>query len=178
MLRGPRRVTAPAPSSYIACHGGLAILPFQVARFISNGALFSLLVFTSVTTHAWGDIALTLTSVSHARSRQSAARRDPSNVQAYGVVLSALLLVVPIANSRTISFHATWASLAIFCVYCYRDIWPLVTFVFAPADGGEGWLLLTKVAFAGAAAIMVPVCEPFPYIPLDPEVRVVSPPDA
>jgi hypothetical protein len=66
VTRGPRRATEPAPSSCIVRHGGLAILPFQVARFISNAALFSLLVFTSLTTHAWGDIALALTSVSHA----------------------------------------------------------------------------------------------------------------
>jgi hypothetical protein len=89
-------------------------------------------------------------------------------------VLSALLLVVPVANSRTMSFHATWSSLTIFAVYCYRDIWPLVTSVFVPADGGEGWLLWAKVAFAGVAAIIVPVCEPFPYIPLDPKVRAMS----
>jgi hypothetical protein len=66
VTRGPRRVATPVPPSYVARHGGWAILPFQAVRFIANGALLLLLVFTSLKTHAWGDVALTMAAVSHA----------------------------------------------------------------------------------------------------------------
>lgn len=69
-----------------------------------------------------------------------------------------------------ISGHATLVILTFVGVYAYRDIWPLMTYTLRPQDLDEGWILWAKIAFAGCAGIVVPVIEPFPYIPVDPEV--------
>jgi hypothetical protein len=90
--------------------------------------------------------------------------------QTYPLALSIALLLKPVANSKTTSFHATFASFAIFTAYAYRDLWPLITFTLDPADGHEGSLLWTKVALATVAGVLIPLCEPYPYVPVDPEV--------
>jgi hypothetical protein len=58
-------------------------------------------------------------------------------------------------------------------VYTYRDVWPLITFTLDPADGDEGHLVWTKVALAGIAGFLVPMCEPYPYLPVDPEASLL-----
>jgi hypothetical protein len=57
-------------------------------------------------------------------------------------------------------------------VYTYRDVWPLITFTLNPADGDEGHLVWIKVALAGIAGVLVPICEPYPYLPVDPEASL------
>jgi hypothetical protein len=81
---------------------------------------------------------------------------------------------VPVVKSRIVSFHATLVTLAIFGVYTYRDLWPLITFTMDPADGHEGRLLWAKIALAGVAGVWVPMVEPYPYIPYDPAVSILS----
>jgi hypothetical protein len=93
-----------------------------------------------------------------------------TSLQAYALSLAALLLYVPLAKSSAVSFHATLATCGIFAAYLYRDVYPLITFTLDPADAEEGWLVWTKVAFAGVAGIFVPMVEPHMYIPYDPAV--------
>lgn len=57
-------------------------------------------------------------------------------------------------------------------MYAYRDIWPLMTFSLRPRDEGEGYILWVKMALAGVAGIMLPLFEPYPYIPVDPKVSI------
>jgi hypothetical protein len=171
--RSSQPATLTTPSSYVARHGGWAILPFQMARLLFNSALLVLLVVTGIKVQAWGNIALALTSVCRLASPHTLPL-TVCHLQAYATSLSALLLLVPVVESRSISFHATLASLAIFVAYIYRDLWPLLTFVFAPADAHEGWLIWIKIALVGVASFIVPVCEPFPYIPIDPEVPALQ----
>jgi hypothetical protein len=94
--------------------------------------------------------------------------------QAYAWSLAVLLLYVPIHKSHTLSFHTTLATLSVAGAYTYRDVWPLVTFTLAPADGHEGWLIWTKIALAGLAGVIIPVLEPHVYIPFDPAVSSFS----
>jgi hypothetical protein len=94
--------------------------------------------------------------------------------QSYAFVLSTLLLYVPVIKSQVVSFHATLVTSAIFGAYAYRDLWPSITFAYTPADAREGWFLWTKIALAAVGAIVVPMLEPYPYIPLDPSVRRFS----
>jgi hypothetical protein len=88
-------------------------------------------------------------------------------------VLSALVLDVPVIRSQVVSFHATLATLAIFGAYAYRDLWPSITFAYSPADGHEGWLFWAKLGLSALGGIVVPMSEPYPYIPLDPLVGSV-----
>jgi hypothetical protein len=69
-----------------------------------------------------------------------------------------------------VSFHATLATLAVFGAYAYRDLWPSITFAYSPADGHEGWLFWAKLGLSALGGIVVPMSEPYPYIPLDPAV--------
>lgn len=63
--------------------------------------------------------------------------------------------------------HANVLLLVSIAVYSYRDIWPLVTYTLAPRDEMEGNVLWAKVALVIFAGIIIPVCMPRPYIPLD-----------
>lgn len=63
--------------------------------------------------------------------------------------------------------------MAVLAVYAYRDVWPLMTFTLQPADSAEGDLLWAKVAVASLVALL-PLFEPYPYIPYDPAVRISS----
>ena len=61
-------------------------------------------------------------------------------------------------------------TVAVLAVYAYRDVWPLMTFTLHPIDSAEGDLLWAKVAVAAFVALL-PLFEPYPYIPYDPAVR-------
>ena len=77
-------------------------------------------------------------------------------------------------KSRVISLHLTLVTLAVFALYAYRDLWPLLTFTLQPLDQGEGSLLWSKIAIAGLVGVVEPLFEPFPYVPVDPRVRVMD----
>ena len=59
--------------------------------------------------------------------------------------------------------------MAILAVYAYRDVWPLMTFTLEPADRTEGELLWYKVTVTFLVNLL-PLFEPYPYIPHDPTV--------
>ena len=69
------------------------------------------------------------------------------------------------------SFHLSLVLLSVFAVYAYRDIWPLMTYTLRPRDEAEGRILWVKLALTALAGIIVPVFEPYPYIPLNPKVN-------
>ena len=67
------------------------------------------------------------------------------------------------------SFHLTLVTQGVFALYCYRDIWPLMTFTLPPADTyATLWAQVSILAFV---AVVEPLFEPYPYIPVDPKVR-------
>ncbi|KIP05190.1 hypothetical protein PHLGIDRAFT_14688, partial [Phlebiopsis gigantea 11061_1 CR5-6] len=66
------------------------------------------------------------------------------------------------------SLHLTLVSLAVLAVYAYRDIWPLMTFTLQPKDGLEGDLLWVKLGLLLVFGAVLPLFEPYPYIPYDP----------
>jgi hypothetical protein len=89
--------------------------------------------------------------------------------QVYATVLSTIVLAKPVSQSRRFSIHSTLTSFSLFMCYLYRDVWPLLTFTLSPADGSDpiAWASLT---LAGITGILLPLCEPYPYIPYDPFV--------
>lgn len=66
------------------------------------------------------------------------------------------------------TFHPTLVILAVLGAYTYRDLWPLLTFTLRPLDLAEGPFLWAKAALATFAGFILPILEPYPYIPLDP----------
>ena len=61
--------------------------------------------------------------------------------------------------------------LSVFGVYIYRDIWPLATFTKEPKDLQEGYILWIKFSFATLTAVIIPLCIPRQYVPVDPKVH-------
>ena len=90
--------------------------------------------------------------------------------QGFAVFLAVLNAFSRAAAARTYSLHLSLVLLAVFGVYAYRDVWPLATFTLRPADAPEGLILWFKVVIASLVAVIEPVLEPYPYIPVDPNV--------
>ena len=61
---------------------------------------------------------------------------------------------------------------AIFLVYAYRNLWPLMTFTLVPKDRAEGNIMWEKLALAAFAGTIEPLFEPYPYVPYDPAVSL------
>lgn len=78
--------------------------------------------------------------------------------------------------SSLASGHLTVLLLIIWGLYVYRDVWPLATFTLTPEDSGEGWILWAKVTLLTLSGVLVPLCIPRAYVPIDPEVRLASEP--
>jgi hypothetical protein len=89
--------------------------------------------------------------------------------QGYPALLTLLAVVLPAPASRRVSAHGTFITAAILGSYLYQDIWPLLSLYPSAYERGER-ALWAKVALATARSIILPMFEPFPYIPVDPEV--------
>ena len=76
--------------------------------------------------------------------------------------------------ARVCSVHLFLILLCDFIVYAYRDIWPLMTYTLEPKDGAEGNLLWAKLALTALVGFVLPVFEPYPYVPYDPTVRATA----
>jgi hypothetical protein len=55
-------------------------------------------------------------------------------------------------------------------MYFYRDLVPLATFTGIPADLSEGLRLWVKIVLLFITAVVIPLCTPRQYIPVDPLV--------
>jgi hypothetical protein len=166
----PKNTTYVTSGGYIARHGGWAIFPFQALRFLAAGALGGISIFSVFKSHAVGDVTLMLSAVRISSWLVPSCLVDQLP-QGYQALLSAVLVIQPISGTRAVSTHASIVGFAIFMAVTYRNLWPLLTFVYAPADGHEGALLWIKLALAAMTGVLLPLFEPFPYIPFDPIVK-------
>lgn len=80
--------------------------------------------------------------------------------------------------SRSLSNRATKHNnvllLLTFGIYVYRDIWPLATYFLEPVDKAEGKYLWAKISVLAVTAILIPLCIPSAYVPVDPDVSRLS----
>ena len=90
--------------------------------------------------------------------------------QTFAVILAAANTLASARTSLLLSPHLTFISFAVFVIYAYRDLWPLMTFALRPLDEAEGKILWVKIALATWAGVLGPACEPYPYLPLHPKV--------
>ncbi|KAI0918391.1 hypothetical protein AcV5_002391 [Taiwanofungus camphoratus] len=142
--------------------GGPVIFAFKCARLLSCIALSGLCIFAPV---------------SEERRRLSPGLTKPDDwyqIEASGIYGYALLLALASVAakpwlSRLASRHLSTVLFLCWAVYVYRDIWPLATFTLNPVDAAEGGILWTKIALLTIAAVVVPLCMPRQYIPLNPK---------
>jgi hypothetical protein len=73
-------------------------------------------------------------------------------------------------RAPAVSFHLVLVLLVVFSIYAYRDLVPLATFNQQPIDGPEGSIFLVKMTLLFGVSIVVPLCKPRRYVPLDPNV--------
>ena len=52
-------------------------------------------------------------------------------------------------------------------VYAWRDLAPLATYELHPADAAGGWLTWSRIGVLTFASLVVPLCIPRVYVPLD-----------
>lgn len=69
------------------------------------------------------------------------------------------------------NFHLVALLLVAFGVYVWRDLLPFATIYRYPVDGG-GWLTWTRIGVLAFAAVVIPLCIPRPYVPLDPKASL------
>ncbi|KAF8164524.1 hypothetical protein K438DRAFT_2025293 [Mycena galopus ATCC 62051] len=85
----------------------------------------------------------------------------------YASVL-AFLSTSPTNTRHRLIRHVNCVLFLAFCVYVYRDIFPLTTFTGVPADLSEGRLLWVKIWLLFITAVVIPLFTPRQYIPVDP----------
>ncbi|KAJ7690181.1 hypothetical protein B0H17DRAFT_1331449 [Mycena rosella] len=84
----------------------------------------------------------------------------------YASILSFLSVSPKNARHRIIR-HVNCVLFAAFCVYAYRDIFPLATFTRLPEDAAEGPKLWAKIALLFISGVFIPIFTPGQYIPVD-----------
>jgi hypothetical protein len=143
--------------THIRSHGGSAVFAFKVLRLASTSALCALIFATILSGRTepeelWPQLALGLTAL-------------------YALILAFAYVLLPAPASRAAAPYATVAVLSLFAVYAYRDVWPLLTFTLRPLDRAEGLIVWAKVTLSALAGVLLPLLEPYVYVPVNPAVR-------
>lgn len=94
--------------------------------------------------------------------------------QLYTIILGALTLWTRARVATIASAHATTILLLTLGVFLYRDVVPLGTFTKSPMDGADGWITWLRIGLLGFSGVLVPLCLPGTFKPLDPSVSLPS----
>ncbi|EED79959.1 predicted protein [Postia placenta Mad-698-R] len=149
-------------ASYVARHGGVGILSFNIARMISCVSLVGLSAIPIIQdlskgSHALLHITVCLTYLT---------ARLP---QIYASFLATISVFAKSGVAVVAIRHLDFVLLSVWGVYIYRDVWPLATFALSPLDAAEGVILWFQLADLTFAAVFVPLSIPRRYTPVDPK---------
>ncbi|KAJ7868848.1 P-loop containing nucleoside triphosphate hydrolase protein, partial [Mycena leptocephala] len=139
---------------------------FNLARAIGSISLMGLTIVSSLYPKpddhdAWnGDLEIVISRM------PVLSEADWLNL--YASLLSLASLFATLRWSRIFAKHLQGILLVAFCVYFYRDIYPLAKFTSVPRDLSDGWLLWPKLILLGIVAVLLPLVEPRLYTPVDP----------
>ncbi|KAG1908484.1 uncharacterized protein F5891DRAFT_993333 [Suillus fuscotomentosus] len=172
---------------FISQHGGWVIFAYKFARFIGCLTFLGLSLATFILDgrgeHVTG--ANKLSKGKHRRPRPSDGYIPFSPAEwlqfamcmtaAYASILGLVSVTTKPRWSRLVSNHLATLLFAVFAVFTYRDLWPLVTFHKQPKDIGEGGLLWAKVTILFLSSIVFPLVSPRQYVPVDPANPADSP---
>ncbi|KEP45171.1 ABC transporter, partial [Rhizoctonia solani 123E] len=90
--------------------------------------------------------------------------------------LLAILALTLAPRFRAISnTHLVILLLVAIGVYAWRDLVPLATYHLHPADAAGEWLTWSRIGVLTFASLIVPLCIPRVYVPLDPKNPSASP---
>ncbi|KZV76922.1 P-loop containing nucleoside triphosphate hydrolase protein [Peniophora sp. CONT] len=139
---------------YVSDYGRTSILMYNIARLASVLALLALSIVSLVRSTA-GNGSPVVYAISCA-------------VYGYATVLSLVTVLTKPSTTRGVSPALTVILLTTFCVYAYRDLWPLMTFTLEPLDEDDGKLLWAKIALLAYSGVIIPITIPRAYEPYDP----------
>ncbi|KAJ7489333.1 P-loop containing nucleoside triphosphate hydrolase protein [Mycena latifolia] len=146
-------------------------LAFDLARLI---ACLSLLVISSLHPTKGEDAWAPVGGLKADRSRvQMLSEADWLNagislVFFYASILAFSSLYATLQWNKILKAHLRFVLLVAFGVYFYHDIYPLAKFTHAPPNLSAEWPLWSKIVLLGLVAVVLPLVEPRPYIPVDP----------
>ncbi|KAE9395907.1 P-loop containing nucleoside triphosphate hydrolase protein [Gymnopus androsaceus JB14] len=161
---------------HIGKHGGAIIFACMVARLVGTLALLCLSIATLILDEferagsqdggdadilgKWGNKYPT-----NRYSTQFSNRR-----MLYASFLALVSLAARLRWSRVVIRHLNLVLLVTLCVYLYRDVYPLATFLLDPKDLSEGGILWVKVTILIIHCCGNPTRQvPRPYVPVDPK---------
>ncbi|KAJ3850966.1 hypothetical protein EV368DRAFT_74841 [Lentinula lateritia] len=90
-------------------------------------------------------------------------------LQLYTTILSLSSLIASYRWSRNSIRHLNTVLCATLATYAYRDVYPLGTFRVVPQDGSDGSFTWVKIGLLFLAGVLVPLCVPRKYVPVDPK---------
>lgn len=183
---------------FISQHGGWVIFAYKFARFIGCLAFLGLSLATLILDERdenatgtnklskgkhrrhhpsdgyvpfsrteWLQFALCMTAVGDLWLSISTFAYS---LQTYASILGLVSVTTKPRWSRLVSNHLATLLIAVFAVFAYRDLWPLITFHQRPKDYKEGSLLWVKVTILFLSSIVFPLVSPRQYVPVDPAV--------
>ncbi|KAJ7105184.1 hypothetical protein C8R44DRAFT_858596 [Mycena epipterygia] len=172
-----------AVKQHIAHHGGRVIFVFKLVRLLACLTLFGLSLAVLVEgQHSDPGI---LSSWETKNPQESPASPGLSLTRCLQVAMwiafsyASILAIAAACASRRWSQilvkHLNTLLLVTFCVYGYRDLFPLITYDRAPLDLSENHILWAKVIALFIAAVIVPLFIPRQYIPVDPKSPMAVP---
>ncbi|KAG2065985.1 P-loop containing nucleoside triphosphate hydrolase protein [Suillus decipiens] len=164
---------------FVSHHGGWVIFAYKFARFIACIAFLGLSLATFIL-----DEHEERTSGANKLSKGKYDRSHPSDsyipfsrtewlqfslctTAAYASILGLVSVTAKPRWSRVVSNHLATLLFAVFAVFAYRDLWPLITFHDRPKDFKEGSLLWAKVTILFLSSIVFPLVSPRQYVPVD-----------
>jgi hypothetical protein len=152
---------------------GRSITVFKAGKALLAAILLAVSLYTEAafvegkTALVRASLVLPVVSYTSPRSRI----RTHESIQAYGALLSSLAVVTPASAALHLQTRGTLVLLSVFASYAYRNLWPLLTTRLQPLDVLEGPFLWAKIVLCLIVSALLPVLQPFPYMPVDPWVN-------
>ncbi|KAG8968451.1 hypothetical protein FRC03_007393 [Tulasnella sp. 419] len=179
---------------YIRLQGGPVICAFGVMKLLSCLALVGLTIYAVIITPGPGEPKTTEffeqdSDVYTEGKKKKKHRKNQlfSTAEWHEIALCAfytyasLLALLSLSTRprvrRLLSAHLSTILLFAFGVFAYRDLFPLATYTLKPKDGHNGWLTWTRIGILTFAGIVIPLCVPQVYTPLDPKNPVPPNPE-
>ncbi|KZT60611.1 P-loop containing nucleoside triphosphate hydrolase protein [Calocera cornea HHB12733] len=153
--------------------GGKVAYTFHVLRVLSTATLVTLAVVRLLVDSNHVDD----TTINHFLDCQR--QMDLYSVLSYIYTAALFLtaLVVQQKATKVLTFNAGIVLFAQFCVFGWRNFWPLMVFGGTPADVQYPGITWTEAGFLILSGIIIPLIIPEPYVPVDPKHPSTPPPE-
>ncbi|KLO19974.1 P-loop containing nucleoside triphosphate hydrolase protein [Schizopora paradoxa] len=170
--------------AHVASLGGPTIFSYKIVRLLGCLILVALTIATLIVYdyHNASGSNILETLKKHKGKKKSKSKKPSETFSqsewvqialclAYAY-MSLLALISVTAKQRwgaVANRHLVTVLLFTFAIFAYRDVWPLATYTHVPMDQAEGALLWVKFGILTVSALVVPLCIPRQYIPVDPK---------